>query len=746
MIVARVIVDIPTREVSGPFDYLVTPEFAAICTVGCAVLVDFGNRPAVGWVVGMSPSSDVERLKPVRQVLSESRFDQVSAELALQIAEEYVCPPAEAIRLFLPPGTAPKAERLESPDGVVSWRLKKPANRPVTEWIVQRVAHSDFTPTAAAKAQRAVLDALSAGPLTASELSAELGGVSATIKRLEAVGALTRTERRRFRSVAGSARADVAHEALSAGQAAALEACEAAVRDAGVVLLDGVTGSGKTEVYLRAIAPVLEAGRGAIVLVPEISLTPQTVGRFRARFGDLVAVMHSRLGAGERLDEWERVASGEATVLVGARSALFAPMRDLGLVVIDEEHEGSYKQGSAPRYHAREVAVRICAARGAGLVLGSATPSLESLHRVAGGQWASVGLPERVAGGSLPPVTVVDMASEFAEGNRSIFSRTLRRRLEEVAEKGHKAVLLLNRRGYASFLLCRECSYVPECDSCSTSMTFHETGPVLACHHCGARRAVPVVCPRCGSAYLRRFGAGTQRVVGDLEALIPDLKIVRMDADTTTGKGGHERCLSEFEALDSGVLVGTQMVAKGLDYPDVTLVGVLSADLTLHVPDARAAERTWQLLSQVSGRAGRGPLGGTVVIQTYWPDHPAILAAATGERGPFIAEEMAQRKALAFPPFGRLANIVVSSADSNAAHEVTEQVAARLRDMVDSGITVLGPSPAPMARVKRNFRWHVLVKAPAGADIAAPVRLAVTAIPKRQGTSIAIDIDPIDLL
>lgn len=746
MIVARVVVDIPTREVSAPFDYLVTDELASSCAVGCAVLVDFGNRPAVGWVVGLQAASDIERLKPVRQVLAGSRFDAVAAELALQIAEEYVCPPADAIRLFLPPGTSPKAERLESPDGVVSWRLKEPVNRPVTEWIVERVKDSDFVPTATAKIQRAVLDALSAGPLTASELAAELGGVSATVKRLEALGAVTRTERRRFRSVAGAVRADVDHEALSAGQTAALDACDAAVRDSGVVLLDGVTGSGKTEVYLRAIASVLDSGRGAIVLVPEISLTPQTVGRFRARFGDLVAVMHSRLGPGERLDEWERVASGEARVLVGARSALFAPMPDLGLVVIDEEHEGSYKQGSAPRYHARDVAVRMCAARHAGLVLGSATPSLETLHHVSQGAWASVQLPERVAGGSLPAVTVVDMASEFAEGNRSIFSRTLRRRLEEVAEKGHKAVLLLNRRGYASFLLCRECSYVPECDSCSTSMTFHETGPVLACHHCGARRAVPVVCPRCGSAYLRRFGAGTQRVVGDLETLIPDLKVVRMDADTTTGKGGHERCLSEFEALDSGVLVGTQMVAKGLDYPDVTLVGVLSADLTLHVPDARAAERTWQLLSQVSGRAGRGPLGGSVVIQTYWPDHPAIVAAATGDRAPFIAGEMRERKALSFPPYGRLANIVVSSADSSAAREVAEQVAARLRDMTGTELTVLGPSPAPMARVKRNFRWHVLLKAPAGADIAAPVRLAVTAIPRRQGTSIAVDIDPVDLL
>ncbi|MRR11863.1 primosomal protein N', partial [bacterium] len=539
------------------------------CATGCAVLVDFGNRPAVGWVVGLAQGSEFERLKPVREVLSESRFDEVSAGLALDIAREYASAPAEAIRLFLPPGSAPRAQRFERDDGTAGWRLKPPANKPVTEWIIERIEDSAYLPPLNARAQRAVLDALSGGPLTSGELTAELGGVSAVLRRLEGAGAIRRTERRRFRAVGGARRADVFHTELSAGQREALEACNKAVRDSSVLLMDGVTGSGKTEVYLRAISGVLDQGGGAIVLVPEISLTPQTVGRFRARFGDDVAVMHSRLSAGERLDEWERVARGEARVLVGARSALFASVRSLKLVIIDEEHEGSYKQGSSPRYHARDVAVRLCALRGAGLVLGSATPSLESLQHARDGEWGVVVLPERVAGGSLPPVTVVDMASEFTQGNRSIFSAELRRRLDEVARDGRKAVLLLNRRGFASFLLCRECAYVPTCDSCSTSMTYHEAGHILACHHCGARRAVPPLCPECGSAYLRQFGAGTQRVVSELEQVVPGLPVVRMDADTTTGKGGHERCLAEFESLESGVLVGTQMVAKGLDYPEV---------------------------------------------------------------------------------------------------------------------------------------------------------------------------------
>ena len=529
-----------------------------------------------------------------------------------------------------------------------------------------------------------------------AELTADLGGVSGALDRARARPGRSRVERRRRqRDLHVRERPAPRHTHPVAGQRDALEAIAAANEraDGSVVVLDGVTGSGKTEVYLRAIEDVVEAGRSACVLVPEISLTPQTVGRFRSRFGDDVAVLHSRLAAGERYDQWDLVRTGAARIVVGARSALFAPFRDIGLIVIDEEHESSYKQGSSPRYHAREVAAQMAAISGATLVLGSASPSMEALARCKAGVWTRVSMPERVTGQAVPPVTVVDMAAEFADGHRSMFSRPLVAELQGVAERGEKAVLFLNRRGFASFLLCRECGFVPECESCSTSMTYHEVGSRLACHHCGATRAVPATCPRCSSPYLRQFGAGTQRVESELAALLPDLPVVRMDADTTKGKGGHERALAQFEALDSGVLLGTQMIAKGLDYPEVTLVGVINADTTLHLPDFRAGERTYQLLEQVAGRAGRGERPGKVIVQTYWPDHPAVLAAAEHEPHLFYDEEEATREALGYPPFGRLANVLFWGADKTAVAAQASRVGGRAElDISQTAGQCLGPA------------------------------------------------------
>jgi primosomal protein N' (replication factor Y) len=749
--VARVIVDIPSRQVSGLFDYEIPAELADEVAVGCAVLVDFGNRPAVGWVAELAEHVERTELKPVRQVLAPSSFDEIGAQTAIWMAAEYCATAADCVRLFLPPGATPTAERTVStgPDGreQITWALKGPRVTPVDERWIERVASSVYAPSARATAQRALLDALAEGPASASELTAELGTINSALGRLVEAGAVRVVARRRYRRPGGKTAGALRPAALSPGQDEALKAINAALDDGtGTILLDGITGSGKTEVYLQAIERVLATGSSAIVLVPEISLTPQTVGRFRSRFGDQVAVLHSRLSTGERLDEWTRLRDGDARVAVGARSAIFAPLPDVGLIVIDEEHDSSYKQGSAPRYHAIPVAERLARARGAVLVLGSATPAIESHAAADAGRWQRIELPERVAGGSIPGVTVVDMATEFAEGHRSMFSRPLLAELARVADSGTKAVLLLNRRGFASFLLCRECGFVPECDSCSTSMTYHETGPVLVCHHCNARRAVPPACPRCRSPYLRLFGAGTQRVEAELAGATPGLPVVRMDADTTTGKGGHERRLAEFEAMPRGILLGTQMVAKGLDYPEVTLVGVLNADTTLHLPDFRAGERTYQLLAQVAGRAGRGPLGGSVIVQTYWPDHPAIRAAATHDRAAFVAEELRVRRELSYPPFGRLANIVVSSAEQTAARSHAEQLAAALREEEIPGVNVLGPSPSPLARIKRAYRWHVTVKTPVGFDLGAFVCGALASLPRRRDVTVAPDIDAFDVL
>ena len=521
------------------------------------------------------------------------------------------------------------------------------------------------------------------------------------------------------------------------------------------MLVDGVTGSGKTEVYLAAIERTLEEGRDACVLVPEISLTPQTVGRFRARFGDRVAVLHSRLGVGERFDQWDMVRSGEARVVVGARSALFAPLRNPGLYIIDEEHESSYKQSSAPRYHAREVAARMARECGAALVLGSATPSLEALGRCragsyAGASWTRVEMPERPGARPLPPVEVVDMAQEFATGWRSMFSRALTAGLNDVVERGEKAVLLLNQRGFAKFLLCRDCGYVPRCEQCSTSLTYHERGHKLVCHTCGREYPVPVLCPSCGSRYFKQFGAGTQRVEDELRALLPPgFTVVRMDADTTRGKGGHERCLEEFDTAPSAVLLGTQMIAKGLDFPEVTLVGVINADTVLKVCDFRAAERTYALLEQVAGRAGRGERSGRVVIQTYQANHPAIVAAATHDRTPFVEHELPLRAEVGYPPYARLANVLVWGKDERAVCDA----AVRATDAVEAALTAaglgfeaLGPVECVVSRVEGRFRHHTLVRALPEADLGGVLGPALATLQLPPGVSLAVDVDPYDLL
>lgn len=746
MDVVQVVVDVPTLSIDTHFDYL-APASLPAPAVGSTVLVDFGARPAIGYVVGLAEKSEHAELKPVRAVLSDPLFTPQAARVARWIASEYVCPLSEAVRLFTPPGGTPKARKRAGAEGE-TWVLERPGVGPVDDrWASLEPGAGGFVPRANATLQRAVLDALEAGPVRVAELAADLGAVDGALTALGKAGAVRVERRRRMREALVRESAAPRHEHLTHGQEEALSAIGEHLDGAGgVILLDGVTGSGKTEVYLRAIERVVSSGGSACVLVPEISLTPQTVGRFRSRFGDEVAVLHSRLSPGERYDQWDRVRRREANIVVGARSAVLAPLADLRLIVIDEEHEASYKQGSSPRYHARDVAARLAAEHGATLVLGSASPSMESLHSCETGAWTRVALPERVTGRPLPPVEVVDMAAEFSAGHRSMFSRPLTAALHEVHELGGKAVLFLNRRGFASFLLCRECGFVPACDSCTTSLTYHEVGERLMCHHCGSTRSVPAKCPRCGSPYLRQFGAGTQRVEAELEALIPGWPVVRMDADTTKGKGAHERLLASFEALESGVLLGTQMIAKGLDYPEVTLVGVIAADVTLNLPDFRAGERTYQLLEQVAGRAGRGEREGRVVVQTYWPDHPAIVAASKHEPALFYTEEERTRAELGYPPFGRIANVLVWGRDKRAVSECAARAADALRAEAPERFSVLGPSPSALSRLRGVWRWHVLVKAPEDGDVAAPVRAALASLARTEGVSVAADVDALDLL
>lgn len=770
--VAQVVIDVATRAFERAFDYAVPPELAGEVQVGCAVLVDFNHRPAVGYVVSLSDVAEVaeQRLKSIEALLGGPFFDEQAARLAFWVAHEYVAPLSDAVHLLTPPGPAPKAVRHVEPDGSVRWEVTARRTASVDErWARLTEKAAGYVPSGRAVRQQAVIDALAAGELRVGELAALCGtSVDAPLKALAAKGVVSIETRRRVRGREPLPPATGEDLSLTEGQQRALAAINQAVgrADGSAVLIDGVTGSGKTEVYLRAVRRVLDGGGGAVILVPEISLTPQTVGRFRSRFGDTVAVLHSRLSVGERYDQWDLLAKGEARVAIGPRSALFAPVRDLRLIIIDEEHESTYKQESSPRYHARAVAAELARQRGAALVLGSATPSIETLAACHRGACQRVELPERASGRPLPPVEVVDLGRQFAGGNRSMFSPLLAGALAETVEKGEKAVVLYNRRGFARFLLCRECGFVPRCEECSVSLTYHEGpgGAHLICHNCGRIYPVPPRCPQCASPYLRRVGKGTQQVEEQLRALFcerlgmagADVPIIRMDADTVRTKGSHAQLLDRFSQASAGVLLGTQMIAKGLDFSDVTLAAVINADTSLNLPDFRAGERTYQLIEQVAGRAGRDRLPGRVVVQTYWPDHPAIRAAAAHDRGLFMEPELAKRRALGYPPYARLANLRVWGPEAGPVRDAAARLADALRACLSQGWLgadgdpqgewqVLGPSPCLIERSRRAWQWHVLVKAPVGADLAGTIGTQLRAFKTPPGVSLAADIDPENL-
>jgi len=515
-------------------------------------------------------------------------------------------------------------------------------------------------------------------------------------------------------------------------------------------LLYGVTGSGKTFVYLEAVRRVLAEGRGAIVLVPEIALTPQTVRRFRGVFGEDIAVLHSGLSDGERADAWRRIRRGACRVVVGARSAIFAPVQALGLLVLDEEHEASYKNGESPRYHAREVAFVRARLEGAAVVLGSATPALETMARV-GEDLTLLRLEARIESRPMPPVELVDLRTQsLVQGMRPVpWSDALDAAVETVLDRGEQALLLLNRRGFAAFLQCSKCAAVCGCPSCSISLTVHRAPAGLRCHYCGHQEAMPAACPQCGGSVQAERGIGTQQLEQAVAVRFPRARIARMDLDTTGERWAHERILETVERGEIDLLIGTQMIAKGLDFPNVTLVGVVDADTGLHLPDFRASERTFQLLAQVAGRAGRGPKGGRVIVQTRSPRHHALVSAAGHDTDSFLATERAQRRVPAYPPFVTIANVLVSGPEEVAVADAAGRVAEWCATLVAAkGLTlaVLGPAPCPLARLKERWRWHVVLKGPQR-EVGAFVRYASRRLPKLPAEVRAVvDRDPVSLL
>jgi primosomal protein N' (replication factor Y) len=686
--IARVEPLTTTRRLSGPFDYALP---AAAVEVGSIVAIPFGRQRLDGVVTGFAETSEVaaERLVAPTAV----RVDSVPGDLvdiALWMAAEYCSTPARALSLVMPPPGKPRTElwatRTDTPlDG-----HKLTAN------------------------QQAALDRLPA-PAT---------GALPTLRRLEQRGLVTIAPRQRRRAPRTDPGPDRQVD-LTSDQEAALEGLRAGA--GGHHLLHGVTGSGKTEVYLRAAADTLARGQGVIVLVPEIALTPQTVARFQARFGDTVALLHSSLSEGERYDEWRRLRTGEARVAVGPRSAVFAPVADLGLVVVDEEHDSSYKHEGDPRYDARLVAAERARRAGATLVAGTATPRPETWHAL-----ERIRLPERVDARPLPPVKILDMRE-----TRGPLHPLTRRALQG----SRKSIVLLNRRGWSNFLTCRTCGKVWECPRCDVALVLHRAENAVACHHCGHRERVPDRCDACGSLSVARYGAGTERLEAELRDIL-DVPVFRLDADTSQAKDAVPDLLARFRAAPAGLLLGTQMVAKGHDFPDVTLGVVLDADSTLRFPDFRAEERTFALIAQLAGRAGRGGAG-RVLVQTSSPDAEAILTAAQHDAEGFLAGELGRRKALRYPPFADLVRVVTSAEEPAAARAAADRVAAGVGEAVGAATEVLGP--APLFRLRGRDRWQVMVKTGERASAVRATAAAVEGAARDRtlrAVTFSVDVDP----
>jgi primosomal protein N' (replication factor Y) len=719
----------PARALRGPFDYRLPVEMEGV-GVGSMLVVPFGSRRLLGVVVGLVESSDVppERLVEPLQALGRG----VPAELVrlgLWVAEEYCSTPARGLALVLPPGTGTGKSRGVGIRRALVAQLTDPGRAALA---------GESGGGRLGERQRAALEALEAGPLPAASVARDVGGGHSTLRSLETRGLVTieATEQRRRPVIEGvGARRDDA--ALTSAQAAALATVtERLDGGGGQLLLHGVTGSGKTEVYLQAVSAALARGRSAIVLVPEIALTPQTAGRFERRFGDEVAILHSKLSAGERHDEWLRLRRGEARVCIGPRSAIFAPVRDLGLVVVDEEHDGSYKQDGDPRYDARRVAERRAEQAGAVLLAGTATPRPESRRRL-----ERIVMPERVDGRPLPPVQVVGMV-----GVSSALHPATRDALERVRQRGEKAIVLLNRRGWSNFLSCRSCAHVWECPSCDVSLVLHRAGARISCHHCGHSEAVPSACPGCGSVSVARHGTGTERLEAELDSALSPLPVFRLDADVASGRGAILDLLRRFEQAESGVLVGTQMVAKGHDFPDVTLGVVLDADSTLRFPDFRAEERTFALVAQLAGRSGRGSREGRVIVQALDPSARALRFAARHDSEGFVADELSRRELLGYPPFAQLVRVVCSSHDPGPEAVAAAALRSRVAEEAP-GVRLLGP--APLFRLKGRDRAQLLVKAPAtGPERMAAVRAvrhaveAVAGAREHRGVAFSVDVDP----
>ncbi|WP_041740895.1 primosomal protein N' [Calothrix sp. PCC 6303] len=815
----EVLVDCPGA--TGLFTYRLPAQLDV--KSGDILSVPFGSQVVGGIAIQLlnAPPADVaiEKIREVEDIVSGGFFPVAYWELLKRVAKYYYTPLIQVVRVALPPGLLGRSQRriklvktresensaaflgqaarqiLEilnsQAEGDYSFvylqRQVKAAYRGVRELTKCGLVESYLEPPKVTKAklqkavtltsnlydrtittrQQEILEVLrrQGGEMWQTELLQACSASSSTLKTLAEKGCIVIEEREVLRreSSTGTALMGETAKNLTPAQIEALSSIQE-LESYTTVLLHGVTGSGKTEVYLQAIAPLLERGKSALVLVPEIGLTPQLTDRFRARFGDKVSVYHSALSDGERYDTWRQMLAGEAQVVIGTRSAIFAPLPHLGMIILDEEHDSSFKQDSPiPTYHARNVAQWRAELEDCPLILGSATPSLETWVGVekqgageageaggVGGQGHKslyVSLPERINSRPLPPVEIVDMREELQQGNKSLFSRSLQDALLELKEKNQQGILFIHRRGHSTFVSCRSCGYVMDCPHCDVSLSYHQTeeggSQLLRCHYCNYVVPQPRNCPECESPYFKYFGSGTQRVGQELARQFPELRVIRFDSDTTRTKGAHRNLLTQFVNGEADILLGTQMLTKGLDLPQVTLVGVVAADGLLHLSDYRASERAFQTLAQVAGRAGRGEDAGRVIIQTYTPEHPVIGAVRQHDYHSFIAEELEQREALNYPPYGRLILLRLSSLDAIAVANAAQIIATFLQG--GEGYEILGPAPASIMRVANRYRWQILLKFTREMSPQLPDWQEVRELCPAS-VSLTIDVDPLNMM
>ncbi|WP_096435461.1 primosomal protein N' [Alteribacter populi] len=767
--IASVVVDVAASQTNRAFDYLVPSVFESQIEPGMRVIIPFGPRKVQGFVVHVKTHTehDSQKLKAIEDLVDiKPALTGELLSLASWLSEKTLCLQITALKSMLPAAMrASYHKKIELKDEknlellpehlqpffkeskVVWWeQLMKQSEQLIVD--VQKEVKSGLLviePVVKSKETRKKTNVIS--PLLSGEdllkkadqverrapkqgevlrhlvdikqpvalpRVLELLDVSReSVKALIKKGWIEQNEVEQYRDpYVDREFASSEPLPLMEQQALALhdlvETLEKGIHE--TFLVHGITGSGKTEVYLQAIDYALKQGKEAIVLVPEISLTPQMVTRFKERFGSDVAVLHSALSKGEKYDEWRKIRDKEVTVAVGARSAIFAPFENLGMIIIDEEHEASYKQEETPRYHARDVAIERGKTYQCPVVLGSATPSLESFARAKKKVYRLITMDRRVNDVTLPTVEIVDMRNELRSGNRSMFSTALTEAMKERLEKNEQIVLFLNRRGYSTFIMCRDCGYVSQCPHCDISLTYHRSNQTCQCHYCGYQETKPNRCPECESEHIRFFGSGTQRVEEELVKLLPEAKVIRMDVDTTRRKGAHEKLLSAFEKGEGDILLGTQMIAKGLDFPNITLVGVLAADTMLHIPDFRSSEKTFQLLTQVSGRAGRHEKPGEVVVQSYTPDHFSIQLVKEHDFHSFFQREMYFRKQSEYPPYYFVALVNVSATELTKVVSNTEKIARFLRESLSEETVVHGPTTSAIPRIKDRYRYQCMIK------------------------------------